>query len=118
MFTAAFTDPQGTAYEAAVFQVLQASFTENKSEMFDFDIATSAGAVSNGSSSFSLNYRIGYWPSQSAKKAGTPPYILIDSNTYSADFADYSLESESYAGLKAEAAAELHCKTEIMGLSV
>lgn len=118
MFTAAFTDPQGTAYKAAVCQVLQASFSENKSESFEFDIATSTGAVSSGSSSFSLNYRMGYWPTQAAKDAGTPPYTLIDSNTFSQDFADYSLDAETYAGLTAEGAAELHCKTEIMGVSV
>lgn len=116
MFTAAFTDPQGTKYEAAVFQVLQASFTENKSETFEFDIAEGTGAVASGTSSFSLNYRIGYWPTQVAKSAGTPPYTLIDSATFSSDFADYSLDAELYEGLSAEAAAELHCKTENIGV--
>jgi len=115
MFTAAFTDPQGTTYDAAVFQVLRTSFTENKSETYEFDIGADKGAVSNDTSSFSLNYRIGYWPTQLAKVDGNPPYILIDSETYSADFADYSLDAELYAGLSAEAAAELHCKTEIIG---
>tara|TARA_R110000850_G_scaffold148836_1_gene271145 strand:- start:1657 stop:2013 length:357 start_codon:yes stop_codon:yes gene_type:complete len=118
MFTAAFTDPQGTAYKAAVCQVLWASFTENKSETFDFNIASGTGTVSDGSTNFSLNYRIGYWPTQAAKDAGTPPYTLIDSNTFLQDFADYSLDAETYAGLSAEAAAELHCKTEIIGVSV
>ena len=115
MFTAAFTDPQGTTYDAAVFQVLRTSFTENNSETYEFDIAQSTGAVASGSSSFSLNYRIGYWPTLTAKSAGAPPYTLIDSATYDPDFADYSLDAELYAGLSAEAAAELHCKTEIIG---
>lgn len=117
MFTISFTDPQGTTYEAAVCQVLQASFTENNSESFEFDITTSTGAVTNSYANLSLNYRMGYWPTQEAKDAGAPPYTLIDRITFLPDFAEYSLEAETYSGLAAEAAAELHCKTEILKVS-
>ncbi|AZN32592.1 hypothetical protein [Pseudoalteromonas sp. Xi13] len=116
MFTAAFTDPQGTEFEAAVFQVLRSGFTANKSETYAYDIREGSGDVEAETANFSLNYRIGYWPTQTSKNNGAAPYILIDTETYNADFASYSLPAEQYSGLSAEEAAELHCKTEVIGV--
>ena len=116
MFTAAFRDPQGTEFEAAVFQVLRSDFTANTSEAYVYDIREASGEIESETANFSLNYRIGYWPSQTAKDNGAAPYILIDTETYNADFASYSLPAEQYSGLSAEEAAELHCKTEVIGV--
>jgi len=115
MFTTGFTDPQGTTFEAAVFQVLRSDFTINTSETYSFDIREQVGSAANETSNFSLNYRMGYWASQDAKESGAPPYTLIDPNTYSSDFASYTLDGALYSELEAEAAAELHCKTEVIG---
>jgi len=116
MFTAAFTDPQGTEFDAAVFQVIRSDFTVNTSESYVYDIREGNGTIESESASFSLNYRIGYWPSQTSKDNGAAPYILIDTETYNADFASYALPAEQYSGLSAEEAAELHCKTEVIGV--
>lgn len=115
MFTMAFTDPQGTSYKGAVFQVLRADFLDSSNESYSYDTREGKGTVGEHAVNFSLNYRVGYWPSQEAKDAGAPPYTLIDAETYNADFASYSLPEEQYGGLSAEAAAELHCKTEVLG---
>lgn len=116
MFTAAFTDPQGTEFDAAVFQVIRSDFTANTSESYVYDIREGKGSIESENASFSLNYRIGYWPSQASKDNGAAPYILIDTGTYNADFASYALPAEQYGGLSAEEAAELHCKTEVIGV--
>lgn len=116
MFTAPFTDPQGTTFAAAVFQVLRSEFTSNTGENFSYDIAEGKGSVDSETANFSLNYRIGYWPAQEDKDAGSPPYILIDPTTYNSDFASYTLDSETYTGLTAETAAETHCKLEVIGV--
>lgn len=117
MFTEAFTDPQGTSHEAAVFQVLRSEFTGNTNQTYNFDVATGEG--SGGESyNFSLNYRMAYWPSQEAKDAGGAPYILIDPTTYNSDFASYSLDPEVYNTLSAEQAAEEHCRSEVIGVTL
>lgn len=116
MFTAAFTDPQGTEFDAAVFQVIRSDFSANTSESYVYDIRGGSGTIEAENANFSLNYRIGYWPSQTAKDSGAAPYILIDTETYNADFASYALPAAQYGGLSAEEAAELHCKTEVIGV--
>lgn len=118
MFTTAFTDPQGTDHEAAVFQVLRSEFSANTSETFAYSVSEGAGTTPNDTASFSLNYRVAYWPSQEAKDAGSAPYILIDQDTYNSDFADYTLDPAIYKGLTAEEAAEMHCKLEVIKVEV
>lgn len=116
MFTSPFKDPQGTTFEAAVFQVLRSDFSSNINETFGYEIRDGVGSVDSETANFSLNYRIGYWPAQEDKDAGSPPYILIDPTTYNSDFASYTLDAETYTGLTAETAAEAHCKLEVIGV--
>lgn len=117
MFTEAFTDPQGTTHEAAVFQVLRSEFTGNTDHSYNYDVPTGEGSGSE-SSNFTLNYRMAYWPSQESKDSGTAPYILIDPTTYNSDFADYTLDASVYKSLSAEEAAETHCRTEVIGVTL
>ena len=114
MFTTAFTDPQGTAHKAAVFQVLRSEFSANTSETFTYSVDEGQGTIPTDVANFSLNYRMAYWPTQEAKDSGGAPYILIDPATYSMDFADYTLPVDVYKGLTAEQAAEEHCKREVI----
>lgn len=117
MFTEAFTDPQGASHEAAVFQVLRSEFSGNTNHNYNYDVAAGEGSGSE-SSNFTLNYRMAYWPSQESKDSGTAPYILIEPESYNSDFSSYTLDEEVYKDLSAEEAAEEHCRTEVIGVTV
>jgi hypothetical protein len=109
MFVAAFTDPQGTTYTAAHFEVSTANLSRSTNEYFDNKI--SIGEEDNTTTTNSnLTYQMYYWVDTAAKEAGRLPYLLANSSPMGDTFYISDLDA-SYDGMLAVAAAEHHCQT-------
>ncbi len=110
MFTKTFTDPQGVTHTDAVFKVAHANHTENTSKSFSLNIETGE-ETNNDNANKHLQYRMYYWPNQTAKDAGHLPYVLANTAEGQVGEVHYTDELDStYDALTAEQKAEKHCQ--------
>ena len=100
-----YTDPQGSVFTTAVFEVTYASVSCNSSEEYRLEVGTTA------SENRSLHYHARYWASQEAKDEGKLPYNYIDTGG-NASHGGVLAEGE-YDGLTALQAAEAHLNASI-----
>lgn len=113
MFTATFTDPQGTTHVDAHFEVSICSLNYSSSKHFNNRI--SIGEVDESENSYlSMNYQMYYWTSAQAKQEGKLPYLLANREPMGDSFDVLDMDSAEYLNKSPEEAAEYHCLTYIL----
>ncbi len=122
MFTKTnWTDPQGSVFDEAVFEVSEASLHSSRNENFSFRISAGDSVDSfeeNSNENMNLNYQMFYWASQDARDQGKPPYILANTDPNQIGMVFYAESSEltkpEYDGLSAKQMAEYHVQNVVM----
>lgn len=116
-----WTDPQGSVFEEAVFEVSEASLHSSRNENFSFRISAGDSVDSfeeNSNESINLNYQIFYWASQDARDQGKQPYILANTNPNQMGMVFYAnteeLQKPEYSGLSAKETAEYHVQNVVL----
>lgn len=109
-FTASFVDAQGTNFDAAYFEIQNASLNRGQEEVVSQN-PEAGELVSRVSGSNQLSYQMLYWVSEQHKIDGKLPYKLA--NSAGVNFYANNLGTE-YDGLGAEECADLHCQTHIL----
>lgn len=107
-----FTDPQGSVFEEAYFEVSTAHINRSFNESYNNRISLGTEET-NSNSNINLTYQMYYWPSEAAKNEGSLPYLLANVEPMGDTFYANDLGSE-YDTLNAQDAAELHCQTVIL----
>lgn len=107
-----FTDPQGSVFEEAYFEVSTAHINKGFNESYNNRISLGTEEV-NGHGNTNLSYQMYYWPSEAARNEGGLPYLLANLDPMGDTFYANELGSE-YDELSALEAAELHCQTVVL----
>ena len=100
-----YTDPQGSVFAAAVFEITYATLSQNSSE--EYRLNSDPLVRSNRS----LHYTARYWASQAAKDEGKLSYSYLDVGA-NGNHGGVLAEGE-YEGMTAFEAAEAHLTASI-----
>lgn len=112
-FVATFTDPQGTTFVDAYFEVSISNINESKSSNYDNRISEGVEDT-HEHASYSLSYEMLYWRSLAAKENGALPYILANPAPMGLRFNLHQDSVGEYADMTPVEAAEHHCQTYVL----